>query len=909
MLRIYSGIPWVRKRKLLTLLCLSLASATAMGISVYVDSCSVRQWDKWTKDPFAFKIENLQTRAVIPDIREIEGVARAASITISDGFLDVPNRNDSEDMRVAGVDSHYLDAYPEVFQIDGGIYPQNTGEVAIERRFARSMNLTFGDHVNYTGESEASDTYHLRVVGIFDLWTSNESTVFDDTTSWYVRDVKALVTPKQLAESAGDFEVHVDIDRTTLTPYNAAASLKYVEDIGTRIRRKLPTEALTWGTLKIGIREYMEWRSSTRTEQILQSSGVILMVFLLDFLAIRYSYNQRKNEFLMLQARGASEREVDRMFTIELSLLVGIGAIIGFFLGVLLSRVAISSTAYFTFNPSLFFSEPFLITVESLLFSAMVGLFIPFMTLAGFFLGRSVEKPDIAQNRKLGKAIRILRRIRWDVLLLIMSGLTLVSLYSLDVSILENPILSTVLSVSPLLLFIAISSLAVKGIRQGASRISSAFDGVFGKLPSSVGIRRVGRSASSGASTAIVLVLAISLAWNMSVLDASLPRTRRNHARFAFGSDMSFHMDEQRVDSWQLFFNNVTSHSMVEGTSLLSKMDASLATGRSGHAELVALDPAEYGKVGYDYMGVPLNESTVMKDLLRDLEVSSGGAIITASIADQYDFSVNDVVRISIDDSSQDAKTITVHISGIVSRLSSATEGSPSRDGGWPYNLGKAVLWVNRDSLASDVNLSTSADNVLCTRLKEAADAREVVNELVRAGGDIVLEEDGWVAVDQEVATYVDGIRYSVSRSVDTMATVGMVLVIGGVFALYASENLRSRKREIALLRSMGGNTVDVVKPQIAELAVLSLFAMLLLIIYAPLLIISNLLTYAQSTTDFPVRVFVVIRWPPLLSIAGFFIGSIIVIVAILAVSNTRINLAQELNAHWAEAGPYRGER
>lgn len=894
------------QRKFLTLFCLSLASATAMGISVYVDSYSVHQWDRWTNDPFAFKIENLQTRSVIPDIRQIDGVKRAASIIISEGFLGIPNRNGSEDMRVAGVDSDYLDAYPEVFHIDGGIHPQNTGEVAIERGFARSMNLTFGDYVNYTGESEVPDTYPLRVVGIFNLWTSNESTVFDETSSWYVRDVKALVAPELLAGGAGGFEVHVDIDRTTLTPYNAAASLKYVEDIGTRIRRALPTEALTIGTLKIGIREYMEWRSSTKTEQIFQSSGVILMVFLLDFLAIRYNYNQRKTKFLMLQARGASEREVDRMFTTELSLLIAAGAIIGFLLGGLLSRVAISSTAYFTFNPSLFFSEPLLITIESLLFSAMVGVFIPLMTLAGFFLARSVEKPDIAQNRKLGKAIRILRRIRWDVLLLIMSGLILVSLYSLDVSILENPILSTVLSVSPLLLFIAISSLAVKGIRQGASRISSTFDGVFGKLPSSVGIRRVGRSASSGAFTAIVLVLAVSLAWNMAILDASLPRTRRNHARFAFGSDVSFHMNEQRVASWQLFFNNVTSHPMVEGTSLLSKMDVSLATGPSNHAELVALDPTEYAKVGYDHMGVPLNESTVMKDLLQDLEVSAGGAIVTASIADQYDFSVNDVVRILIEDSSQDTTTITVHIDGIVSRLSSATEGSPSRDDGWPHNLGKDVLWVDRDTLVSDVNLSTSADNVLCTRLKEIADSSEVVNELVSAGGEIVLEEDGWVTVDQEVATYVDGIKYSVSRSVDTMATVGMVLVIGGVFGLYASENLRSRKREIALLRSMGGNTADVVKTQIAELVVLTLFAMLLLIIYSPFLVIGNLLSHAQSVTDFPVRVFVVIPWPSLLSIVGFFVGSIIVIVAILAVTNTRINLAQEVNAHWGEAGPYR---
>ena len=242
---------------------------------------------------------------------------------------------------------------------------------------------------------------------------------------------------------------------------------------------------------------------------------------------------------------------------------------------------------------------------------------------------------------------------------------------------------------------------------------------------------------------------------------------------------------------------------------------------------------------------------------------------------------------------------------GIVPALSTMTKEAPS-DYGWQfYDFGERCIWPNRQNVAPFANLSVIADNVLCTRMREDSNSTQMITELMDSGGTIALEEDGWVAVSQEVDTYVTGTEYSISRSVDTMATVSMVLIIGGVFALYASEDFRSRKREIALLRSIGGDTVDVAKIQIAELVVLSLFAMLLLILYSPFLIINNLLTHVQSIGDFPVRVFIVIPWASFLSILSFFIGCILVIVTILAIVNTRINLSEALNADWAEAGPH----
>jgi len=39
-----------------------------------------------------------------------------------------------------------------------------------------------------------------------------------------------------------------------------------------------------------------------------------------------------------------------------------------------------------------------------------------------------------------------------------------------------------------------------------------------------------------------------------------------------------------------------------------------------------------------------------------------------------------------------------------------------------------------------------------------------------------------------------------------------------------------------------------------------------------------------------------------------FFVACMLVLILIIAAMNTRVNLPEKLNAHWAEAGPYRGE-
>ena len=605
-------------------------------------------------------------------------------------------------------------------------------------------------------------------------------------------------------------------------------------------------------------------------------------------------------------ARGASRKDVDTIILKELGILSAAGTILGLILGVLLSRIALSSTGYFVFEPGLFLSEPLLVTIESILLSGFVGLLIPFFTVGGYFLIFRLEKPIESERGRLARLVMGLRLIRWDLLVVSLSSVAILLLHSLGFQALGNPYLSTILSVLPLVLFVAVSSLTIKALRFGSLRISRVFEKVVGKLPARIGIRRIGKSASSAAPAVIVLVLAISLAWNMSVMAASLPETKKIHARFAFGGDASFHLDPYHAHNWEVFFENVSSHPMIEHTALVSTTDVFLSTDYEDRISLAAIDPAEYGKVGYDYTGTLLNTSEIMSGLLQTLESSASGVIITDTIAKVYDLSKGDVLRTLFPEEENETHVLVFSVLGIVAGLSDASEKRTYRASGLPREFAKSVIWANRKFLSTTINFTKSSSNVLCVKIREDENSTEIVNELLNEGGTDAIEDNGWVTVSDEVFHYVNHADYSIDRSIDTMTTASMILIIIGGFILYTIEDLQTRKREIALIRSMGAETSQVVSITGAEFLILTLSALTLLLWFAPLFTTNSLLTYPTTSYTFPIKVFIIVPWTAVFSILMSFIICLLVLTLIIAITNTQVNLSRTLNASRAEAVHYR---
>lgn len=905
------------RRKGVSLMCIFLASAMAMGILVYVDSFSIHEWNNQMENvgPIAMTIDGDRVSRYLDDIQLIPEVLEAEILRYTYGDLNLVNAS-PEGYRFGGrmieLTQEYQDAFPTIYTLAEGRYPVDDTEIALSASISEMMDLEIGDQVNYTFYWTYSETWTLLdIVGIFEVAQE------DDYDYWWRPTAVAVISPDLFNSVDIQVQISVDVDRTPLTPFNAAGSLSYLLSIEERIRSLDPSYQSNYYSsiyiddpLASAVSQYIFWQMMIRYSQIIRSSGTLLLVVLVVFLAIRHNMNERRYENNMLMSRGASQGDIERRVLKEIFALSILGTFLGLGIGVVFSRIGLATSEFFVFDVMKFFTEPFLISLESIVISIVIGIALPLSTWFLYNVIYSTKKKVEESVGRIGKATKILSLIRWDVLVFVLSAFLLLGLLSTGQLLQYNSLLSMLAGIVPLAMFVSLGSLTIKAIRNGANLMSRGMNRIVGSLPSSVGVRRLGKSASSAGPAILVLVLAISISWTFAVIGASMPLTKQNQGRFAFGGDIAFHLGYDPTPEWMNFTTNVTIHEFCAATSMIHRTELLLSGEYWDYATVVGMDPEEYIYVGYDQWGNQLNESPELASLLESLSSSLSGVIITTDIAETYQVSVGDTIRTFNMDYYGNQEVFIFTVIGIVNALSN----SGIRDTGSSQNyyslemIGSQTMWVNKDYLGSLMSISNETENILCVRTTEGTNGTQFVEEILERGGDAVISEHDWAAVTYEVESYTSTVSYQIDRAVDTMLSVSTSIIIFAAFVIYAFEGITARKREIALIRSMGGDRGMVIRAQLAEMIVLIISGFGLLAIYGPLHIMNALIGYRTSYYNFPVTVYPVIPMAMMMYVLLFFLGSALVFVIIVAILSTRVRLAQALNASWAESGPYGGD-
>ncbi|MGQ4911705.1 MAG: FtsX-like permease family protein, partial [Candidatus Thorarchaeota archaeon] len=526
------------RRKAVTLLCFLLASTMAMGISVYVDSYSVHEWDTRTDvGDVALRVQGSGLSGYLDDIRDIPGVTRAALLPTdySEISRDANLTSGAEAFTFWGAvispDETFRATFPDYVILESGRYPDNDDEIAVISSLHVNLNVDIGDTLNITRRGV---DVPVQVVGIYSHGSG-------ESLSPYYWDLEtlAVVHPSFIDSRYSYDSILVDIDRTPITPFNPIGSAQYANSFDESIQRLDPfydpplvgselhvTNYLTWA-----ISSYIFWTQGVRISELIRSMAVFLLTAMVIFLAIRYNTNQRRYERGVLLSRGASMEDLESAVTREVVLLSVVSSIVGFGLGILFSRIALASTDYFVFEWDRLFTEPFLISIESFVTASVVGVILPFMTLGVYRSVYSTRKTIDENQGKLAKLARGLVIIRWDVLIVLLSALLLVSLSSGGGVVTANPFMSLLLTPLPLALFLGVSSLSIKILKTGAHRISRGMKRIVGEVPASVGVRRISKASSSAGVVSMVLVLSICLSWNSAIVNASLSTTRMNQDR------------------------------------------------------------------------------------------------------------------------------------------------------------------------------------------------------------------------------------------------------------------------------------------------------------------------------------------------------------------------------------------
>ncbi len=911
------------RRKAVTILCFLLASTMTMGITVYVDSYSVHEWDKDTDvGDVAIKVEGEDIGHYIGEIRALSGVTKAEVLPRAYGNLErVANlTSGTEELYVYGQlfapSQQFLDTFPNYIELVRGRLPENLSEVAIIDSLSTYFHVYPGEELLLHTDSTAAN---VTVVGFYRHEDDEDLPYY-----WMYESIAIVMEGIIQAAPYSSADILVEVDRAPLTPFNPVGSLGYLTGIDEAIRSLDPgydpvhspySELSVQDRLASGITAYIYWVQATRIGEMLRASSIMLLVILVTFLAIRHNVNERRFEESILVSRGAAKGDLEKIVTREILELSIISCLLGIPMGLLFSRVAIGATSFFSFDFGLFISEPLLVSLESLIIAVIVGFVLPMLTLTGYRMVYSTKKKVDEERGKIAKLARGLNLIRWDAFVTAIAGLLLLALSTGGPSAASNPILSMLMPLIPLPLFLGVASLSMKAFRRGANWMSKGMRRIVGVIPSSIGIRRVGKEASSAGAAAMVLVLAICLSWNSAIIDASLPVTAQNQARLAVGSDLSFRLDETSYDVWDEFLTNVTSHELIVAGTFASTKQLYLSTDYSGRTSFLAIDPENYSGIGYDYLGNQLDESEIA-GLINQIQTTRDGAIITSDIAAAYDLAVGDVLRASTME--DDAFPVSFRILGITEALPEM----PEQDDWWYYDIPYYYYWgeqvgkwrviVNREYFRTLFNLVNETSNYLCVKTVDDANATKIVEDIIQDGGFIAVYNEEWDSVYGRVHDYIDDVSYKMERAIDTMLTVLAVGSIVGAFSIYAVEGLRDRRREIALLRSIGATKNTIIMAQAAEMLMLVMFSLFLLLVYSPLFLSTSVASAGGSASMsyeiYPISVFPVIPWNIVIAVLGFFILTVTVFIAVIAALSSKINLAEALNTSWAEAGPYGGE-
>ncbi|MHA2119242.1 MAG: hypothetical protein ACW98J_10010, partial [Candidatus Thorarchaeota archaeon] len=224
------------RRKGVTLLCFLLASTMAMGITVYVDSYSIHEWNRNLDiGQIAIIAEGGGIQNHVDEIRAIDGVTKAASL--ERGYADFEywvNETWGSYLEfiygdIIAPSQEFMETFPGYIILEEGAFPStNRSEIAIIKDLTDFYGFKIGDVLNLTLDWDDPPEL-VEIIGIY-------SQGGDESYNPYYWSYESIAIVVSEVIEYPDYRVFVDIDRTRLTAFSAGGSLAYSNGIDEAIR-------------------------------------------------------------------------------------------------------------------------------------------------------------------------------------------------------------------------------------------------------------------------------------------------------------------------------------------------------------------------------------------------------------------------------------------------------------------------------------------------------------------------------------------------------------------------------------------------------------------------------------------------------------------------------------------------
>jgi hypothetical protein len=890
------------KRRVITLLCFIMAVSLYTSVFIFIDSYSYPMWQEYNEiGPVAMRVQGdglEEAQDEIANTRYVTavGLVKTAYATLrmdtydeySGSPYDLLNPIFLVQGNAYSLIGDFVNSFPNEFEIIEGRYPQNSSEIAVSFPDAAYWGISLGKMMNYSHTLNGIKRT-VFVVGIFKLAS-------DDDIRYLITNAKAIVTSDVLNPMHTDTLVYVDINRTIVSPINPRASLELLYEIEDSIASINPTGTPYFrfyvdNYLALGIQSYIDNIDFERTRQISKLQLLFLFSGVLVFLAARFNITLRENEANYQKMRGASKRRIIWLYISELWILSIAASICSVFVGLLLSRVGWLSTGYLEFSSSAL-GSPVLVSVDTLIIIGLSGLIIPIIGYASHITAARSKKRNV-EHRRLARLVKSLKLIRWDMTLYVLVGILVLILYIGGQSIDRNPAILLIASFVPIPLFLAVASLFNKGIEVLSRHLSSVFKPVIGKISSYAGMRSISRNNNLAIPTILIIAIALSSFLTSNALAASLPSTHYAQTRYLIGGDLSFRLDNDASAEWSSFSQTIYDDENVLAIAFVSMGSLSLSNGAQGAKEFIAVNPEQYSKVGYAYTGEKLDNCS-QTSLLEALEANPEGAVLTEDIASEYNLILGDTLRVfSVGGESLTIEFKIVGITDMIPRPRIIGEASSDSV------MGINKIWLNRGYIGELIDLNATTETYLCVRTSDDCNTTEIGEKASAEYSTVILGSNQWSSITAELRAFQSGIEYSFDRAIDSLITIGMMLCVLVIFAIFQIDRQNAGKEDRTILRTLGASRSLLLKIKLAEVLALILLSYLLVLLVSPISIACilrlGLHEYSTWTYTFPIAVFININWTKFIGASILILVPSIVIILALAINYHDPSVANDL--------------
>lgn len=772
--------------------------------------------------------------AITPKLAAVAGIRSAEPFATATIPALLPGSAAPRDIKLFAVQPSYLQRYPWV-KVNSGSLADGAllADPLVSASTTPGSTLTFQLPGNTSVPVRIGGTVDLRKADSWFALTSGDNqgevrfvpdSVVIDYSTFRSALLPALAAAAASSSSASNgtataaalsLQEHLTVDRSTLASDPATALIRT-----TALRRMLERAAPGQITAVDNLGDALNAAKGDALNAkilflFLGIPGVLVAGGLAVANAAALAAAQRR-ELALLRLRGATDAQIDRLGRATSLVVGGLGSIAGLALAALGVSVLLGSSAWKDTGGSS-------LTV-SVVLSLAVGMAVTATSLRA--VGRAGRRATVAeQHRQLDPMrVPVWKRLRLD-LAAIAVGLAVLALNAWSGGFARTPSEGQTLSLSfylllaPLALWVGVTLVALRAVTawlRRATRPERARP--LGTWPGAA-MRWMGRRPARSTSTAIIAVLAVAFGTNLLAFVATYDAAKHAEAAANVGADIRV-VPAQVVPAPTppLDSRDIAAFTPVRVITLTAGTDKRTA---------YAVEPRSFAAV----LGRNASKADGGASGLSALGSDPSAVLVSRAFAREFNVAVGDPVNVSLPDATGASRSVTLHAVGTFVTVVPAVPGADLLVNAGAYELSRAFPLAPANTLPTipgptpstpalpapssaaastppkpDFYLANAAPGrsveAVAQALRSAAGAKATWT--VSTSNDAVLKEQSTLAT-----LNLSGLSRIETTGTLLIAALG-VAVLGAFLVL-------ERRREYAVMRSLGATTRQVLVPPALE--------------------------------------------------------------------------------------------